>query len=90
MQPIRILTQLDNPVRLLFWTLDEMALMCIPFFVGILSNSFTIIILGYFLSRKYRRYKRRYPSRRLKAIMYWHLPTRFKWIIPSHKRFFVG
>lgn len=90
MQPVRILAHLDSPVRLLFWTLDEMAVMVFPFFIGILCNSLVIIVLGFFLSRAYRRYKRRYSARKIKALLYWHLPTYFKWTIPSHQRFFVG
>lgn len=90
MQPVRILAHLDAPVRLLFWTLDEIAIMAIPFFLGLLCNSLTIIFLGFFLYRKYRRFKRRYSSRVIKATLYWYLPTYFKWTLPSHQRFFVG
>ncbi len=90
MQPVRVLAHLDRPVRLLFWSIDELIVMMLPFLIGIFSGSFTVIVVGVVVYRVYRKNKRRTSSKRIKALLYWYLPCRFPWMIPSYQRHFVG
>lgn len=90
MQSVRVLAHLDRPVRLLFWSLDELVVMMIPFLVGIFSGSFVVILVGIVLYRFYRKNKRRYSAKRIKSLLYWYLPGRFVWMMPSYQRHFVG
>ncbi len=46
MQTVRVLAHLDRPVRLLFWSIDELAIMMMPFLIGIFSGSFMVILAG--------------------------------------------
>lgn len=90
MEAVRVLAHLDRPVRLLFWSCDELIVMMLPFVVGIFSGSLIVMGVGLLLYRVYRKYKKRYTSRHIKAVLYWHLPCRFQWMIPSYQRHFVG
>lgn len=90
METVRVLAHLDRPVRLLFWSLDEIVVMMLPFLIGIFTASFLVIGLGVVVYRFYRKNKKRYTPRYIKAILYWYLPSRFKWMIPSYQRHFVG
>lgn len=90
MKPVKVLCHLDHPIRLLYWTMDELLAMMIPYLLGIWFGSFSIIIAGAIFYRYYKKMKRRYPSKIVKAWIYWHFPTRSKWMIPSHQRHFVG
>lgn len=90
MHPIRVLAHLDRPVRLLFWSLDELVVMMLPFLIGIFTGSILVILIGLVLYRLYRKNKRRYSAKRIKALLYWYLPGRFRWMIPSYQRHFVG
>lgn len=90
METIRVLAHLDRPVRLLFWTMDEIVVMMVPFLIGIMASSFTVFGVGIVLYRVYRKYKRRYSNRYIKALLYWYLPGKFKWMLPSYKRHFIG
>ena len=90
MQFVRILAHLDRPVRLLFWSIDELIVMMFPFIIGIFTGSFLVVIAGFVVYRLYRKHKRRYSSKYVKAFLYWYLPCRFQWMMPSYQRHFVG
>ncbi len=90
MQTVRVLAHLDRPVRLLFWTLDEIAVMMLPFFMGLLMGSVVVMVGGLMLYRVYRKYKKRLSLSRFQALFYWYLPGQWLALIPSYKRYLMG
>lgn len=90
MQSVKVLAHIDRPIRLLFWTLDEMVIMMLPFLMGLLLGSVVVMLGGVVLYRIYRKYKRRLSLSRVRALMYWYLPGRWRTMLPSYQRYFVG
>ncbi len=65
---------LDNPLRVIFWSIDEFVLMVIPLMIGFMMASPFILLSGIFLKIVYSKFKKKFPV--LKHMIYWHLPTR--------------
>lgn len=85
---------LDEPAKLMFWTLEEVLIMIIPFVIGI-SNGYTLvgIIVGLALMVLWKRMKGREQSNLLMYASYWHLPQilfKLKYTPKSFYRFFIG
>ena len=79
--------------RVLFWRVDEFAIIVVPIFLGLLIGSILFMTLGFLLKPFYSRLKKKYPRGTLKHKLYWHLPTSIvgkmgicQTIPPSHKR----
>jgi type IV conjugative transfer system protein TraL len=91
----RIVQNLDNPKRVLYWTMDEVGIVMLPLVMGILLGQFflwiTISIVG-LLTLK--RVKRKIGGRgMITRAMYWYLSVRnkdLKRVPPSHIREFIG
>lgn len=66
---------LDNPLRVIFWSIDEFLLMVIPLMIGFMMASPFILLSGIILKISYSKFKRKFPDNRLKHMVYWHLPT---------------
>ncbi len=70
-----ILHHLDDPLRILKWTLDEAGVILIPPFLSVLFENvllgFAISVVGYWALRQI---KRRFGEGTLKHAMYWYLP----------------
>jgi conjugal transfer pilus assembly protein TraL len=88
-----LLNTLDNPTRVLFWTVDVFAFMVIPVFLGILLSSLIVMLLGFVLVPFYGRFKKRFPRGVVRHKMYWLLPHeaflrfgKLKSFPPSHER----
>lgn len=88
-----LLNTLDNPTRVLFWTIDIFSLVVIPVFVGILLSSLIVMLLGFVLVPFYKRFKKKFPGGVLKHRMYWLFPReaflqfgKLKSFPPSHER----
>jgi len=84
----RIFRTLDNPSRMLFWTLDEFFIMMIPIFLSIALGNL-LIALGVLIKIPYNKMKRQF-STSLLHYAYWYLPTKhmryLKRMPPSHQR----
>ena len=85
---------LDEPERLLFWTLDEALVMFVPLVLGLMVSGSVGIALGagaMFIYRKFKNLKA--GVRTIKGYCYWTLPGNFmpaKRLPPSYLREFIG
>lgn len=88
-----IIHYLDEPVRILYWTKEQMA-----FYMGVplmgmafemLIESLVVTILGAFCHREYRK---RFKDVNIQILMYWFLPqnSKNKYFPENYKRDFVG
>src|SRR5262245_56932720 len=70
-----ILHHLDDPLRILYWTIDEAAIILLVPYLGLALNHPIVGILlsvgGFYLIRKL---KTRFGQRSLKPALYWYLP----------------
>lgn len=91
-----ILKHLDEPIRILSFSIQDLLVSAIPFFLGALVDSMLLITLTgllaiFFIKKALKKFPKFYFIRYL----YWHVPTSrynklFKTNLPpSHKRFFV-
>lgn len=65
---------LNNPLRVIFWSIDEFLLMVIPLLIGFMMASPFILLSGFVLIIIYLKLKKKFPA--LKHMVYWYLPTR--------------
>ena len=84
---------LDNPIRILFWTIDEFSVMAIPIFLGLCFGSITLMIFAVILKPCHSKIKKKLPYGTLKHTLYWNLPIfwlqkmgRLKSLPSSHYR----
>ena len=86
--------RLDDPVRWLFWTVDEAAVLMCPALLGLTANSFVPgLVAGVGGWLLLRRAKRGGGSNVARFAIHWFLPDfvlRLKATPPSHLRRFVG
>ncbi|MFQ5729705.1 MAG: type IV conjugative transfer system protein TraL [Waddliaceae bacterium] len=87
---------LDNSPRVLFWTIDEFAVLAVPVFLGVLMGSLLVMSLGLVLRAIYTKLKKRCPKGTLMHRLYWRLPQKafnragiLKRIPGSHHRKFL-
>ncbi len=87
-----LLNTLDNPKRILFWTMDEVLLVFIFFMMGLIFNIF-ILLLIFPVKMFYGKLKRRFPRGLFKHKVYWNMPHkvfiksgRYKNLPPSYVR----
>jgi len=89
-----ILRYLDNPTRIAFWTIDEMAALFVPSMFGCIFQFVGIGVLmsvGTYLGLKYL--KQSFGGGVLRHAMYWYLPGMHKVMrirILSYVREYVG
>ena len=85
---------LDEPARIVLWTIDELLIFLIPFFILFWCFDQTIlgVIVGVSLVLGLRKLKGEQGHYFLYSLMYWHLPAviRFKSTPPSYYREFLG
>jgi len=81
---------LDNPKRILFWTLDEAMTVFILFILGIWIN-LTFLLLIIPVKAFHKKLKRKFPNSSLKHKLYWIMPHhiflksgRYKNLPPSY------
>lgn len=89
-----VLKTIDNTARILFWRVDEVFIVMIPFIVGFLFSSILVMFLGFTLRYCYSRLRKN-SYKMLQHRLYWYLPTDafvktgiFKNIPRSHLRKF--
>lgn len=89
-----ILHHLDDPLRLLKWTVDEAAMILGPVFFGIgIEHPFVGLVsagIGYW---GLRTIKKKFGLSTLRHALYWHLPKNAKklpHIPPSYIREYIG
>lgn len=92
--PTVIPRYLDEPERVLFWTMDELLILLVPIFVGIACD---FAALGLFVGiagvALYSRLKARIGEHFFSGVLYWYLPpwlSRFKATPPSYIREYIG
>ena len=70
-----ILHHLDDPLRILYWTLDEASVMILPVFGGLaLEKPLLGIIFAGLCFWGLRHIKKRFGLSTLKHALYWYLP----------------
>ena len=92
----RIYKTIDNPMRVLFFTVDEFAMLAIPFLVGTLVGSLSIMCLGFIFWILFRKLKRGCPRNTMIHWLYWRVPKGaftssgvLKRIPASHRREYI-
>lgn len=89
-----ILHHLDDPLRLLKWTIDEALIMILP--ILLLGVGLGEILLGSIVGfggfSGLRFLKKRFGKKILRPLLYWYLPShsKFKSFPKSHIREFIG
>ena len=85
---------LDEPTRIILWTIDELIIFLTPFLVLFLvfDHVLTGLAVGIILVLGLRKLKGEQGHYFLHSLMYWHLPAmiRFKSTPPSYYREFLG
>lgn len=85
---------LDEPTRIILWTIDELLFFLVPFLILFWGFDQTVmgIITGAVLVLGLRKLKGEQGHYFLYSIMYWHLPAmvHFKSTPPSYYREFLG
>jgi len=85
---------LDEPTRIILWSVDEVIIFVVPFFILLWGFDQTIlgVVTGVVLVLGLRKLKGEQGHYFLYSIMYWHLPAmvRFKSTPPSLYREFLG
>lgn len=91
-----ILKRLDAPIRILSFSIGDVAAYALPFFVGaLLDNMFVLPIAGLLGIYLVKKALRKLPRFYLLRLLYWNLPTKhynrlFKTQLPpSHKRLWI-
>jgi type IV conjugative transfer system protein TraL len=89
-----ILHHLDDPLRILYWTVDEAAVLVSPMFGGLaLERPFWGLLLGTLGFWGLRKAKRRWNLCTLRHAQYWFLPNhqkRHRHLPPSYIREYVS
>ena len=65
---------LDNPIRILFWSLDDFLVFAVPLFLSLCFGSLLFLLAGFILKPFYSRLKKRFPNGSLKHKIYWSVP----------------
>jgi type IV conjugative transfer system protein TraL len=81
-----ISSNLDNPKRILGFTIPEIVIVIAPICIAVFFSGFVSIFLvfvGFFIRKKYINFVRRTPINRIKTSIYWYLPNRKNSIIPK-------
>ena len=84
-----ILSEIDSPVKILFWTKGELGLFLGPFFLGVFIDEFICGVMISFLNIfMVKEYKKRFGKGQLQAVLYWYLPLtkKLKSLPPSFIR----
>ena len=90
----QLLRHLDDPLRLLKWTVDEALLLILMPFLGLAIESMIFGIVGAALGFwTLRKIKKTVGVGRLRHAVYWYLPhnsRRLRHTPPSYRREYVG
>jgi len=85
---------LDEPARIILWTIDELVFFLVPFLILFWGFDQTVlgVITGVLLVLGLRKLKGEQGHYFLYSVMYWHLPAVviFKSTPPSYYREFLG
>ena len=91
-----VLKHLNNPVKILSFSLNDLVLYVTPFFIGSLFDSlFLVPSVGLICALTCKRLLRRFPRYYFIRFLYWNLPTdKYNRLLktsfpPSNKRFWV-
>lgn len=93
-QDHHLLNHLDDPMRFLFFTMDEFIVIAVPLFIGMAVNCMflgTIAALGLYQLLKF--IKKSFAGANLRQLAYWFLPTKKSMLsinIPSCIREYQG
>ena len=90
----RLLNHLDDPMRLLIFTIDEVVAFLAPFFLGyeVQQTLYGFCLgVGCYFVVKYM--KKKEMGTNFRQLWYWYLPSKrkmFKYYVPSYFREFQG
>jgi len=72
----RVLTSMDNPMRVFVWNIDQVLVALVPLLVGILLSSVLVMLSGILFGFIYSRLRCSSNRGDLVSLLYWHLPSR--------------
>jgi conjugal transfer pilus assembly protein TraL len=89
-----ILHSVDTPLRIVFWTKAEAALILLPLLIGGALGFFLVgVVMSGINVSLMRVYKKNFGKGRLRAVLYWFFPhsrSRYPALPPSYRRHYVG
>ena len=89
-----LLNHLDDPMRFLFFTIDEFLVLAVPLFVGMFVNKMLWgALVSLLLYQALKWIKATFKGAGLRQLGYWFLPSKDKTLkiyIPSYYREFQG
>lgn len=93
-QDYYLLNHLDDPMRFLFFTIDEFLALAFPLFLGIFVDQMLWgALISLILYRILKFFKGAFREANLRQLAYWFLPSKDKLLkipIPSYCREFQG
>lgn len=89
-----ILSYIDSPVRLLFWSVDQFVVCCCPLGVGMTVDRIDLgIAFSIIASVGFKIFRSKFGHGKARSILYWNLPTSKKLVKkglpPSHVRVWI-
>lgn len=79
MQPIRFPVNVNDPWRLFFWTVDQVAVFSFCFLIGIATDYFvSAVLVGIVLANLFTRYRDSRPDGFVQHLLHWHGMSAFK------------
>jgi type IV conjugative transfer system protein TraL len=94
MEKSHVPQHIDEPARIILWTIDEVVLFLVPFLIlfFVFDQVILGVITGITLVFGLRKIKGEQGHYFLYSVMYWHLPAmiHFKSTPPSYYREFLG
>jgi hypothetical protein len=73
----RLLTKLDNPLRIVIFTPAEIGLIMIPLGTGLFLGGwigFIVSFSGFYLRKQLLRFQKKHSNRIIQGSLYWFLP----------------
>jgi conjugal transfer pilus assembly protein TraL len=71
-----LLRTLDNPLRVLYWSIDEFMVLAFPLFLTLCLGSIFFVLIGFVLKPCYSKFKKNFPNGSFVHKLYWYLPTK--------------
>ena len=95
MHKVAILNHLDNPARMIVWTMDELLVFCGILILGLSQFDMEVsLLLSILLYQVYKRViKLSFRNINAKVLYYWYMPYMgfcYKYCLPSDKRKILG
>ncbi len=89
-----ILSHIDSPARILIWPANQVLACSLPFAFGMVTEHVAVgVAISFITAFLFKIFQKRFGKGRIRAVLYWHLPTSAKLVRqgvpPSYVRFWI-